>query len=241
MPEHIHHTFLSTGAAKIIFPASFFFIVLLSAISQTSWAQPSAKGCHCFKNMIYKAEDKFAADDYILATSFNSLIARSFAIAKREVVMLKMKGGINQDDLLVGLKTAQVSGEELDLLLGQRAKGDSWQTILSTPARAAFVKQDEVLKSIQSGNHAKEAGQRVADAIISDFFNIPVEVVSSFRSTGLSEKEITLILILSARKQKNSRELAALYLQQGQSWSEIAFNLNIMPKAAGRLILNYGR
>ncbi len=155
--------------------------------------------------------------------------------------MLKMKGGVSQGDLLIALKTAKVTGEELDLLLKKRAQGESWGTILSAAKQAAAVKEDTILKNILSGTAAEEAGPQVADAIISEFFNIPAEVIASFRSSGLSEKEITLILILSARKQKNSQELADLYQKKGKSWSEIAFDLNIMPKAAGRLILNYGK
>ncbi len=239
-PTHLKHPL--AAPLKIFFYSIFVLILVFCGGAQKSQAQQSAKGCHCFKNRAFKPDQKFAADDYILATSFNSLIARSFNIAKRDVVMLKMKGGVSQGDLLVGLKTAKVTGEEKDLLLEKRTQGESWQKILSEPKRTVLVKQDKVLNAIQQSTIPEDkAGPLVADSIIAEFFHIPTQVVASYRSTGLSEKEITLILILSARKQKDAQELAALYQQKGKSWSEIAFDLGIMPKAAGLLILNYGR
>ena len=40
----------------------------------------STINCHCFLDRSYDPADKFAADEYILATSFNSLLAKSFDI-----------------------------------------------------------------------------------------------------------------------------------------------------------------
>ena len=48
---------------------------------QNSFAE-STINCHCFQDRSFDPGDKFAADDYILATSFNSLLAKSFDITK---------------------------------------------------------------------------------------------------------------------------------------------------------------
>ena len=46
-----------------------------------------ATGCHCFRQRSYDPEAKFVADDYILATSFNSLTANLFNIPKKEMAL----------------------------------------------------------------------------------------------------------------------------------------------------------
>ena len=64
------------------------FLVLLLLFA-TMGAEPASSemvtGCHCFKQRSYDPEARFAADDYILATSFNSLTANIFNIPKRQV------------------------------------------------------------------------------------------------------------------------------------------------------------
>jgi hypothetical protein len=84
-------------------------LLFVLAPAHTSFAA-STVNCHCFQDRSYDPGDKFAADDYILATSFNSLLAKSFDISKKQVVMLKMNEGVNQDDLLVGLKLTKLTG-----------------------------------------------------------------------------------------------------------------------------------
>lgn len=50
--------------------------------------------CHCFNNRVYNPAEKFAADAYILATSFNSLLARLAGLPKKQIVMIKMNQGL---------------------------------------------------------------------------------------------------------------------------------------------------
>ena len=99
-----------------------FLLLFLVASVNVSWAE-SAVTCHCFQDRSYDPVDKFAADDYILATSFNSLLAKSFDISKKQVVMLKMDEGVGQDDLLVGLKLTKLTGGYLEQLYQVIAAG----------------------------------------------------------------------------------------------------------------------
>ncbi|HDS16446.1 MAG TPA: hypothetical protein ENN66_07550 [Proteobacteria bacterium] len=64
----------------------------------------AAPSCHCFRQREYDPGNHFAADTYLLATSFNSLLARYFGVEKKELVLLKMKGGIDEDELLPDLR-----------------------------------------------------------------------------------------------------------------------------------------
>jgi len=82
---------------NLLKPKSSFFLIILILFSLGSAVQvfaESAIQCHCFTDRSYNSADRFASDEYILATSFNSLLAKSFAITKRQNVMIKMNGGV---------------------------------------------------------------------------------------------------------------------------------------------------
>ncbi len=195
--------------------------------------------CHCFKDRTCDPARKFAADEYILATSFNSLLAKAYGIPKKQIVLLKMQGGVDQNDLLIGLRAAKLSGADLQQLLMLRDGNYPWQDILANPDLADRIKNDPLLGKIKTGLADAEAGKQAADLLLADFFKVPPATVDKLRATGLNEKELTLIFILAHAKGKQPDTLAAQYQKEGKSWSEIADSLGIDPAAAGKLILDY--
>lgn len=217
----------------------FITILLLSALAGKISFAETVKGCHCFRNRTFDPAEKFAADNYTLATSFNSLISRSFGISKGQIVMLKMKGGVNPNDLLVGLKTARVSGIDLQHVIALRQSNQSWQKILTSPGVSDSVKNDTILTAVQSGISTDEAGQKIAHEMIAAFYGVPIERVENLRLVGLTAKEINLVFILSHISGKKAEAFVELYKKEGKSWSEIANSLAIEPASTGKLILNY--
>jgi len=211
---------------------------LLLGPAQNAFAE-STINCHCFQSRSYDPVDKFSADDYILATSFNSLLAKSFDISKKQVVMLKMDEGVSQDDLLVGLKITKLSGGYLEQLLGLRRVGYTWSQIISGMEQQEIINNDKLAKAIRSGMPVSEAGAGVADEMIEGFYKIPAEEVKRFRAYGLSEKEMALVFVLAHFKNQKPEIFVEQYKKQGSSWSQIAFNLGVEPAAAGKLILAY--
>ena len=218
-----------------------FFIafVFFSLAAVGNSGAESAITCHCFTQRTYDPGDRFAADGYLLATSFNSLLARSFAMPKREIVMLKMKQGVGQNDLLIGLEIAGAAGVDLRQLLELRRQGQTWAEIIAAPGLAEKIKKDPMLEALGSSMSNAEAGARVADRLIADFYTVPLEVIGMFRESGLNEREINLLFILAHGSGRGLRQIAAMYTREGKSWSEIADSLGIEPAAAGRLILQY--
>ncbi|RJX32437.1 MAG: hypothetical protein C4531_06415 [Desulfurivibrio sp.] len=216
-----------------------FLVFLLQLTGTAGQAAESTGGCHCFKQRSFNPAEPFAADEYLLATSFNSLLAKAFGVSKQQIVMLKMRGGVGSDDLLIGLQAAQRTGSELQVLLDSRKSGHSWPEILAAPAMAAKINGDELLEKIGSGLAEAEAGRLAADGLLARFFSAPPAEVASLRKAGLQEKEMTLLLLLAHVSGKSPAELAAGKKQAGKSWSETAFALGITPTAAGKLILQY--
>lgn len=217
---------------------SMIFLLLFFALLPLSSFGESTLACHCFKNRSYNPAQKFAADEYILATSFNSLLSNAFVIPKRQIVMLKMKGGVNGNDLLIGLKIAELAKIDLEQLLDLH-KQQSWQDLLSKQSLLKNITDDNLLESIKSGIPDEETAQKIGNLLLSDFYIIPLEKIQEFRKSGLNEKEMALLFIMAHTSNIIPVDLAAQHLKNGKSWSEIANNLGIEPVSAGKLILNY--
>ena len=218
-----------------------FFLIffLFSLVPVSSSLAESAIKCHCFKDRTYNPADTFASDDYILATSFNSLLAKKFAVSKREIVLLKMKQGVGQDDLMIGLQVARAAGLDFQQLLSQRRKKHTWAEIVASLEKDGKIRKGRFAEEIMPGIPVAEAAVRVADAIIADFYKVSFESIQKFRAAGLNEKELALLFVLAHAGEKEPGSLVDLHNRKGKSWSEIANRLNIEPAVAGKLILQY--
>ncbi len=214
------------------------FLILSFFLATTTSAETTA-GCHCFKDRAYKPDDTFAADDYILATSFNSLIANNYNIAKKQIVFLKMKGGIDPMDLIISLQAAKIAKSDFQQILNLRKQKQSWKQILFAPAISKQIRADKLLNPLQTGVNVTQQGPKIINTIIADFFDVSVSNVEKLRDSGLGEKEISLTYILSKTKGVTTDELVKKRTLQNKSWSEIANELGIAPDEAGKLILAY--
>ena len=215
-------------------------IVIFGLATAANLPAESVTSCHCFKDRTYNPSKKFAADGYILATSFNSLLAEYFGISKRQIIQHKMQGGVDQDDLLIGLTISKASRVTLKHLLDLRKSKKSWPQILEDPIFSGYH-QTPALKGLKSGTPAFQAAAQIADVLISLFFKTPRETVEKFRANGFTEKEITLLILLTSTSDIAPEKIAAQHSKEGKSWSEIAHSLGVEPASAGKLISNYTR
>ncbi|MBU0729804.1 MAG: hypothetical protein KKE17_12025 [Proteobacteria bacterium] len=213
-------------------------LLLFSGFGSLALAE-SATNCHCFKDRSYNPAKPFAADDYILATAFNSFVSKAFNIPKKEIVMLKMKQGVGQNDLLIGLKIAATTGVDLKELLSQRKQGKSWSAIISDPAMNESLQKNPLLQSIKSEISMDQAAAEVADQSLANFFSIPIETIRKIKTSGLNEKELALVFILAHAGEQNPETLVSQFKKDGKSWSAIAKGIGINPQAAGELILQF--
>lgn len=229
--------------AMSLLPANktFFVIVLiyfcLGLVLHAS--AESAVTCHCFLDRSYNPDDRFASDEYILTTTFNSLLAKSFAIPKRQIVMIKMNEGVAQNELLIGLKISRITGIDIRKFLRLRQEKKTWAEIISSLSKQETIKKDAILEAVKSGMTIEDAGVMVADEMIAEFYGIPLEEIHKLRMSGLDAKEMSLLFILSHAGQKKPEVLAEQYRKQGSSWSEIAYDLGLEPDAVGQLVLSF--
>ncbi len=213
-------------------------VLLLFGLSPNSFAE-STINCHCFKERIFNPIDTFSTDGYILATSFNSLLARLYDIPKRQVIFFKMKEKVGHDDLLIGLKISKLTGVPLKQLISLLERKNTWARVLSEIDQQETIANDQLLEAVRSGLPVDEAGDRAGDELIGEFYAVPAEKIGKLRKSGLNEKEMALLFILVHAKDQELEVLMGQHNRQGKSWSEIAHNLGVEPVTAGKLILAY--
>ncbi len=195
--------------------------------------------CHCFRQRDYDPKRPFAADDYILTTSFNSLTAAWFGIPKKTLVRYKMKGGIGQVDLMIALALSRERGIDPGRALSMRQKAGDWKkAITALPGLKQGKGGDNRIVALLRQKDPAAVARILTDEMLAAFYRLPAARIETLRAAGCSEKEIALLLVLEKEKKIPAAKLLEQVRKEGRSWSEIAFCLGITPKEAGRMILN---
>ena len=199
----------------------------------------SAIQCHCFTARTYNPADRFAADEYMLATSFNSLLAKSFNLPKRQIILIRINDGVPQNELLISLKLSELTGADPSRYFRQRRENKTWSQIAAGLAHEQSITNDTVMQALMTGKPAEDVATSIADDMIGTFYGIGTEEIRKLRASGLNEKEITLVFILAHARGQKPEALVDRHEKQGMSWSEIADSLDLEPAAAGDLIIAY--
>ena len=215
-------------------------LVLLSASLAFAMEQPNSTiNCHCFKDRTFDPENKFAADSYLLTTSFNSFIATNFNISKRQIVMMLMKGSVGPEDLLIGLYLAREADVDLESLLAILDNGGTWEQILVSSNLQQKENNEEFLKSLGTViNDKKAAVEMITDQLVKDFFEVNQPAIDILRKEGANGREITLVYLLEkfGNRDKSASEILVMKTHEKKSWGEIALFFGLSPKGTGKLL-----
>ncbi len=216
-------------------------LLLLLIFAPVSWAMnpESTSSCHCFKDRAFDPAKKFAADTYLLTTSFNSFIAVNFNLSKSQIVMMKMKGGIDPDTLLIALYVAKEGNVELDNILAILKHGGSWEQVFSSASLKGSVEAKGIFAEISAtkGNDA-EAAEIVTDQLLKSYFGMEEEEIISLHKEGATGRESVLVNILAQHSSRDSKptEILTMHSRQQKSWGEIANYFGFTPKETGHLL-----
>lgn len=200
----------------------------------------SATNCHCFQERAYHPEKKFAADSYLLTTSFNSFLAVKLHVSKRQIVMMKMRGAVAPDGLLIALFISQAEGIPLISLLAIRDNGGTWRQIVSSGELQAIGKYKLLYHAIISaGDNTSEIAELVTDQMVKEYFAISDLDIISMRRSGANGREIVLAYLLEkfAKSKKTAGEIFSMRSKEQKSWGEITAAFGLTPKETGKLIL----
>ncbi len=218
-------------------------LVLLfsNTVAAMNMPQNSTNSCHCFKDRIFDPQRKSAADQYLLTTSFNSFIGANFNISKKQIVMMKMKGAVHPDDLLIGFFIARAAQVELDSLLAILDNGGTWQQILASESIQKDTGKKESLATVQ--NALKTEGlavEVVTDELLKEFFEISATDITALRKEGANGREITLVYLLERYGKRNitAYDILTMHTRENKSWGEISNFFGLTPKDTGRLLMD---
>lgn len=210
---------------------SFLLVCLLAVDSSPAHAQPS---CHCFNDRSFDPARPAAADEYILASSFNSLLSARFGIAKQQIVMLRMNG-VSGENLIIGLCAAEATGRTLDELLERRSRASSWSDILTPLTRPVPGPAGWILAKPAIGMTDPALAGMVAEKVFKAFHGAEAKKIREMTGAGLSTKEIGLVLAFS-RKFSTPPERYLGLRKKGKTWGEIARDLGLAPGDIGPMV-----
>ena len=222
---------------KILF--SLFFALFMVVTAAAMETPQSSKNCHCFQERAFNQQKKFAADTYLLATSFNSFISANFHVSKSQIVMMKMKGGVHPDDLLIGLYVGRAGKVDVKGLLAILQNGGTWKQILESGSVQRSADTEKIFQSIAAaGDDKTEAVEAVTDQLLEEFFGVSATDIVTFRKEGATGREITLVLLLEryGKPQTTALDILKMYTRKHMSWGEIAHFFGLTPKETGKLI-----
>lgn len=214
-------------AIRILFLFLLVFTCTCSSAGQTG-------GCHCFRDRFYNPADRFVSDSYLLTTVFNSLTADFFSIAKRQIIMLKMKGGVQNDDLLIALYISRSTGIEITDILAEK-KNRAWQQVLAEVTVPDSFRKDKWYSRMLTGMPDTKAAEDITGEIFSSRFGVTQKEMQEMVHQGYSLREIAVILTLAEHVQTAPEIISSPYREKGLSWSEIAHNFGLEPADVGKL------
>jgi len=199
-------------------------------------AEPTDR-CHCFRERSYDPAHKKAADSYLLTTSFNSLIAATLGVSKRQIIMMKIKGGIDPDDLLIALYIARKTQVSRDLLLAVRNNGGSWKKIMASARLTAAQQDTPVLEKIAAGAPDQEIASLISDELISQHYHTTTQQIDRLRTRLFNNREINLMYALHTQTNIPLQKIVVMYRNEKMSWGEISHMSGLSPADIGKAIL----
>jgi hypothetical protein len=163
------------------------------------------------------------------------MTAQYFSISKRQIVMMKMKGGVSSDELFVGLYVSQCTGTDVNDLLAQKRK-KNWQQVLSS-LKVQVQSRDNCkqIEPLKNGLPETKTAENIIQKMLKDHFTISDQALQSLREQDLTSKEISLVLTLASHLDVKPDVISTQYRQKKFSWSEIAYNFGLEPAEVGKL------
>jgi hypothetical protein len=203
---------------------------------QVAHSSSETKGCHCFRNRTFNTEDRFASDDYLLTTTFNSMLASEFNISKRQIIMMKMREGVANDVLVTALYLSREIGLEISQLLKMRKK-QSWQQIINQlKTGKTSPDTEELFLFITTGASDDQIAEYIINLMIISRFSLPQESLALLKNNDLNSREIILANTLAGHSGTSVLAIANQYRKNRLSWSEIAHNFGMEPADVGKLL-----
>lgn len=145
-----------------------------------------------------------------------------------------MESGVFNYDLFTGLYISQYTNLDAKQLFEEKKQG-SWQNILAAKNIPAPFQENIVYTNIMKGDEAEKVSEIIIHEMFQELFDITEDKQDLLIKQGFTTKEIAFICTLAHHVQIPTESITTLYLEKGQSWSEIANHYGLSPTDAGKV------
>jgi len=204
---------------------------LLGLALTLSLASPDAlavesPSCHCFRDRSFDAARPAAADEYILATTRNSLLSAAFAVSKREIVQAEMSG-TSPDDLWIAYWAATRTGRDPGVLLAQRRAGGSWRFALADVEAGRLG--PAFAEALTRGAPDVGLASVAVDDIVVSRLGAKTASVAALRKAGATSPETIVASVAAPRAGRPAESLLQAVRQGSSTWGSLLRDLGIAP------------
>jgi hypothetical protein len=195
-----------------------------------------AVSCHCFQDRDYDPAAPGKADEYVLATARNSLLAGAFGMEKGDVVRARM-GGASEADLWIAYQAKATTGADPDRLLEARGQSASWAEALKNLGIAPEALGKPFASALAAGKTDEQAAQFLADPFLSELPASGGEAaVKALRDAGADTAEAAVALLLQTLVNRPAVEFLKNVRMGTATWGTLLNNAGVTPQRAGKLI-----
>lgn len=182
-----------------------------------SWAAPAIT-CHCFQDRAYDPQRPTAADDYMLASTQNSLYAALANVPKKEVVRARMAGA-DGAEMWVSWHLAHYGNVEQARIEIARGRGKNWRQVIETLRIPPDRLDPAVLQGVLCGEETSRLAKQVVDAVLVSRCEVDKAELAQLRKTGADNQQ-TILALLLARKTGRPATTGFESVKRGlKSWS----------------------
>jgi len=191
--------------------------------------------CHCFRDREFDPDRPAATDDYILATSQNSLLAHLFAKDKKEIVRARMSG-VASRDLWLAFYLERQTGQSAASWLERRGKGRQWPALMPK----------DVLKELSPVPEGEAAlAVAVIDRMLASGLGVDARVLRDLRRQGTDDRQLIAACVLGRLLGRSPVGLAQQVADGKTTWGLLVAEARLRPTelndAIGRLLARAGR
>ncbi len=136
---------------------------------------------------------------------------------------------MKEQNVIIALYIAKTTGGNLQQLAKRKQQIASWKELILQLGQTTPLPEDPVLNSLATGHPEEKIAENITETILTSFFKIDNQVVNNLRKKNVSDKEITLLLLLASQIGTPAEHLADLRQKSNTSLSEMAFNFGFQP------------
>jgi len=201
-----------------------FWLLLFSA-----GAAAAGPSCHCFRDREYDPASPDKSDEYLLATTANSLLSAAYGVPKRGIVEARMSG-ISGEDLWISTYAAFRQGAEPAVLMSARKAAASWQDVFRSRGGQLESLGPRFVGALADGAGDGALARIAATETLADRLRTPWAELEEVTGRGATLQETVLAALIGLWSSRTAPEVYTDVKSGKSGWSRLLAAVNKIPK-----------